>query len=88
MHRSEQAMPVKLMGRREAKIFEYRSSRGESLDEIEIVADPSALRAISRFLASAAEAMEMRGHEFEHMHFSEEQDALDFGPAEIVVSRP
>ncbi len=81
-------MPLRLMGRRQARILEYQSSRAEPLDEIEIIADPSALRALAEFLTSAAEAMEVRGQEFEHMHLSDKQGASSLGPAEIVVSQP
>ena len=81
-------MPVKLLGRREAKMLEYRSSAAEPLEELEIIADAAALRAISEFLASAADAMDRNDPEFKHMHFLDEQEAHGSGVPEIVVSRP
>lgn len=76
------------------KIFGYINQDSQTaaeglkpLTEVTVVASPSELRKISVFLASAADSMEKRGHDYEHEHLADNQVGFDTSP-QLVVFNP
>jgi hypothetical protein len=80
-------MSMKVLGRSTAKLHQFASSRGQVLDDIELVADAATLRRLASFLSQVASEMESEGERFEHRHLLDEWGAHGSGIPDIVISR-
>jgi len=66
------------------ELMQVAEPQPSELVEVTISASPSELREISKFLSSAADAIESQGRSFEHEHFS--SNAID--APRLVVFNP
>lgn len=75
------------------KIYGYKDEglpieeiSSSELAEITLVANPHELRIIAQFLASAAQGMESRGKQFEHVHLSDQYAEFKASPHFVVFN--